>query len=149
MASVIHYGVDTCHRITLLRQVGVDVAACPSLPDLRHLLEKRAFDAILLTESPTDPLIHTARRLSNAPLIWFCEDPFSDRDPRFDLVIPPLTPPAEWLASMKRLLGETRRIRAQSIPIRTDSESLRAAAADRRPARPRLQRGKDTRHPGG
>ncbi len=149
MASVIHYGFDSCHRIPLLSRAGFDVAGCDSLAGLRNLLEQSVFDAILLTESPAEPLIHTARRLSTAPLVWFPSDPSTERDERFDLIIPPLTRPEEWIASVQNLLTESRKIQAQSAALRAESESLRAASAAVRQRKQSLfLRWKDTRRPG-
>jgi len=129
MASVVHYGIDSCHRIPLLSLAGFEVADCDSLAAFQHLLEVSAFDAILVTETPCDALLHTAHRLSDAPLVWFPSDPFPESDSRFDLVIEPLTPPREWIASMERLLIESGRIHAEAAALRAASESLRAASA--------------------
>jgi hypothetical protein len=146
MAIVIHYGLDHCHRIPLLSGAGFDVTDCASLPALQRLLEQSPIDAILVTEFPSDELIHAARRLSTAPLVWFPPDPSTISDDRFDLVIPPLTSPEEWIASVRALLAESRKFHAQSATFRADSGLFRAAAV-RQEKQSWIRRLKDARRP--
>lgn len=128
MASMIHYGVDLCHRIPLLSRAGFEVLDCGSLPRFRQLLANPV-DAILLAEEPSQRLIFTARNLSSAPLVYFAPDASATRDDRFDLVIEPLTPPELWIASVQGLLMNSRGIQAGSASLRDRSASLRAESA--------------------
>lgn len=123
MAKVVHYGFDSCHRIPLLSSAGFEVAGCDSASGIRRLLMAAPYDAVLFAEFPSAPLLRITRSFSTAPLIWFPADPLAIADDRFDLVIPPLTPPREWIASIRKLLTETRRIHAESI--RPDSVTAR------------------------
>lgn len=149
MASVVHYGLDSCHRIALLCSAGFDVAGCDSVPTFQRLLETASYDAILIADPPIEPLIRTARRLTAAPLIWFPTDPATVSDPRFDLVIPPLTNPREWIDDMRRLLATSRRIVARSALLGAQSEALRAeSAALRKVTRLRIEQIRDTRRRG-
>lgn len=143
--SLIHYGIDQNFRIPLLTRSGFDVTEGDSLPSFTQLLKLSAFDAILLAKAPTPTLIRTSRRLSCAPLIYFAADQSHPDDARFDLVIEPLTPPDEWIESVRGLLYESRRIVAKSAQLREETLRLRAeSTAARAAAQVSVERAKET-----
>lgn len=112
VSRVVHYGVDECHRIAVLRSKGYAVEICNSLPQLHNALaEERRTDAVLITEGETDPLetaITLARSRSSAPLILFRRTNCDVDDQIFDLVIETLTRPQQWLRDIESLILQCR-----------------------------------------
>lgn len=136
-ARVIHFGVDKCHRLTVLRRAGYSVDACNSLGQLRlALLSEIDPDVVMMSDDdgsvPADAISLT-RSESLAPVIFF---PSSDRGAelaQFDLVVPTFTPSDDWLLDLAILIVRSRRIRArsqilveQSRLLRKESEEVRA-----------------------
>jgi hypothetical protein len=122
--SVVHYGVDKCFRIPVLRTFGFGVSECSSFPHFKLLLRSASVDAVLFPQLPTDDLVGAVHNISPAPLVYFSDDLPIDGDHRVDLAIPPLTKPLDWLLSIERLLKRT--------SLRPERTSLRAAAIETR-----------------
>src|SRR5690348_18460840 len=117
-ARVIHFGEDRWHRISLLRKIGLAVDLCETPGELvATLCTGTDPDAILISQSRLfDPFTakSLARSVSRAPVVLF---PYHGHDPvdsEFDLVIPPLTRPDEWLQELWKLIEQSRELLATS-----------------------------------
>jgi len=103
-ARVVHFGCDVCRRLLVLHMAGYAVDDCPSILNLRSaLLDSRQTDAVVFStqdEAERKEAITLARSESSAPLILFETSNGPSDEANFDLVIPPLTPPQEWLAKL-------------------------------------------------
>lgn len=112
ISRVVHYGVDECHRIAVLRSKGYAVENCNSLPQLHNALAaERGTDAVLMTEGETDPLenaITLTRSQCSAPLVLFRSTNGDADDQVFDLVIETLTTPQQWLSDIESLIRQCR-----------------------------------------
>jgi hypothetical protein len=112
ISRVVHYGVDECHRIAVLRSKGYAVENCNSLPQLHNALAaKGGTDAVLMTEGETDPLenaIILTRSQCSAPLVLFRSTNGDADDQVFDLVIETLTTPQQWLNDIESLISQCR-----------------------------------------
>jgi len=101
---VVHFGCDDCRRLLVLHMAGYAVDDCPSILNLRSaLLDSRQADAVVFSEQDEKErreAITLARSQSSAPLILFETSNGPGDEAEFDLVIPPLTPPHEWLAKL-------------------------------------------------
>jgi hypothetical protein len=129
--SFIHFGEDICFRLPVLKSAGYSVAECHSFEVLSAALGQNP-EAVLLEEQPralTEAAAILTRSRSAASLILFRSevDGFTAGD--FDLVIPSLTPPEEWLSEIAELLQRSRIIRAESQAILKASSSLREDSA--------------------
>jgi hypothetical protein len=140
-ASVIHYGVDPCARITVLRAFGFGVEECDSLPELEQLSQSLPVAAVLFPKPPSGELIDTVHRISTAPLVCFTLDPGFDGHERLDLVIKAMTNPEVWLQSIRQLLERSVAIQMESAATRSRSASLRAESVA---SRKQLRRTIDT-----
>ncbi len=113
-ARVVHFGYDECRRLLVLHMAGYAVDDCPSIRKLRSVLQEPGqTSAVLFTgqdEKERKEAVTLARAQSCAPLILFetCNAPGDESD--FDLVIPPLTPPQEWLAKIAATIQQRRSI---------------------------------------
>ena len=113
-ARVVHFGCDECRRLLVLHMAGYAVDECPSILKLRSVLQEPGqTSAVLFTgqdEKQRKEAVTLARTQSRAPLILFetCNAPGDESD--FDLVIPPLTPPQEWLAKIAATIRQRRSI---------------------------------------
>jgi hypothetical protein len=109
-ARIVHFGFDDCARIAVLKRAGYCVEDCNSVSLLHAaLVEVRGADAVAITENdgvaPND-LISLARATSMAPLILFqSTNPHYDES-EFDLVVPALTGPRQWLSEIGRLIEQ-------------------------------------------
>jgi hypothetical protein len=128
-ARVIHFGADSCSRLLVLEHAGYDVDDCPSIIKLCSALAARSnADAVLMTEDPRASrreAISLVRSYSPAPLILFQTVGPTFDEPEFDLVIPVLTPPREWLEKIAATIEHSRSIIADSKLVREQSVALR------------------------
>lgn len=130
-ANVIHFGEDVCFRLPVLESAGYSVAECHSVELLSAALGQNP-EAVLLEEEPkalTEAAAILIRSRSAASLILFRSEVDSFTAGDFDLVIPSLTPPEEWLSEIATLLERSHSIRMESQTLHRESSSLRQDSA--------------------
>jgi hypothetical protein len=106
---ILHFGQEFCHRLPVLKSAGYRVDECVSISQLQFRFQSGFQpDAVSMAEyggsAPVDA-VPAIRSFCSAPLILFREtnlvpNPNGEGDYdgyRFDLVIPALTQPSEWL----------------------------------------------------
>jgi hypothetical protein len=108
MARIIHFGEDNCHRLMVLEGVGYAVERCESIQDIEFYLRSPLLpDAVVISGE-----LHRASRLatflSNAdlplPVILFAGTDESYTETEYDLIIPALTSPSDWLLSIEETI---------------------------------------------
>jgi hypothetical protein len=128
-ASLIHFGIDRCDRIAILKGVGFSISECRSLPGLRsRLIHLPEPDAVAIAEDDeieADGAISLVRSASTAPLVLFQSRNQTLQISRFNLVVPPLTAPQAWLDDLTKLIGESRALLNRSRMMRREMTSLR------------------------
>ncbi len=143
IGNIVHFGHDVCFRLPVLRSAGFNVAQCSSIERFSLVLDWSP-DAVLVAEEPRlliDKAVSLARLRSTAPLIHFHEPVAASRVDQFDLIIPSLTPPEEWLLRVSTLIEESRILRQQATAIRLGASSLQTESAEVRTVfRERLSR---------
>lgn len=111
-ARVVYFGCDECRRVPVLHMAGYAVDDCPSILKLRSVLQEPGqTSAFLFTgrnEKECKEAVVLARTQSSAPLILFDGPNHAGDESDFDLVIPPLTPPQEWLAKIAATIQQRR-----------------------------------------
>lgn len=126
---IIHFGADCCNRLLVLKHAGYDVDDCQSLIKLGSTLSAvRQPDAVLMTEDPRASrreAIFLVRSHSSAPLVLFQTVGPTLDESEFDLVIPVLTPPHEWLERVTAAIERSRALAAESTFAREESAVLR------------------------
>jgi hypothetical protein len=110
-ARVVHFGCDPCRRLLVLHMAGYAIDDCPSVLNLGFALQDNQAAAVVFTgqnENERKEAVTLARSQSSAPLILFeaSNSPTDEAD--FDLVIPPLTPPQEWLDKIAATIQQRR-----------------------------------------
>jgi hypothetical protein len=133
VARIVHIGSDSCHRLPVLKSAGYSIDNCSSVAQLHAALQARdEADAVVLTESdgavPEDA-VSLARSSSTAPLILFPSRNVHYDESDFDLVVPVLTPPEQWLDDIATLIERCRDIRMRSQCLREQSTQLRHESA--------------------
>ena len=112
--TIVYFGLDECAWITLLTGVGYSVDDCGrSADELIAAMKRNSPDAVVMSEEGIriTEAVALLRKMTVAPLILF-EIPGSVRDKsQFELVIPPLTPPADWLPSLAAIIERSRELR--------------------------------------
>jgi hypothetical protein len=121
-ATVIHFGIDECQLVQVLRQAGYKVHELASLDQLRlHLEGVEDLDAVIVSQSEPHCVGHATdlvRQHSGAPLILFrCSDVVLDES-RFDRVYSVFTPTSHWLFETAVLVMQAKELRAQSEALR-------------------------------
>src|SRR6266700_231459 len=115
---VIHFGVDDCHRLKVLRSAGYTVRECSNLLQLQaSLLEDGEAEAVFMSEGagmPPEAAVLLTRTLSPAPLVLFKGPNGHCNESGFDLVVQTLTPPDAWLEELDALVAQSREIRADA-----------------------------------
>jgi hypothetical protein len=124
-ALLIHFGIDDCHRTSVLKEAGYWVEECPSVPYLHStLIEFPIPDAVAIAEHEEledGEAITLIRSTCAAPLILFqgwgrCFDTSA-----FNLVVPPLTDPRVWLEDVASLIEQSRANRKPPQSIRANA----------------------------
>jgi hypothetical protein len=127
-ASIIHFGADECCRLLILRSVGYTVNDCTSVAKLKSFLEEDGgTDAIVLSEvhaGKARQAVATTRSYTSAPLILFEGPDRLGNESEFDLVIPPLSSPEEWLQRIADTIKQSRALLAKSKLLREQSSLL-------------------------
>jgi CRP/FNR family transcriptional regulator len=108
--TIFHLGVDSCDRLSVLKEVGCHVETFVYLKDLADALSSRKADAVAISESrnwsfPPD-LLPTIKEVSTAPLILM-QDADHSRDYRYDLQVAPQTVPSQWLREIELLIAKS------------------------------------------
>lgn len=129
-ARVVHFGINNCHRIAILKGAGYSVDVCPSIGILQtNLIQFPDPDAVAIAENEgTDceasSAISLVRSNSAAPLVLFQGQERHFETSSFDLVVSPLTDPRLWLSELEDLIEESRAIRFHCSETRTKSALL-------------------------
>jgi hypothetical protein len=147
-ANLVYFGVDTCHRLPVLARAGYTVENCYSALQLEAVFDSSCpAEAVLMTDHegklPQDAITLTRSR-SVAPLILFRDSNHSYAESAFDLVVPSLTAPGQWLEQIAVLLEESRLVRRKSALLRAESRMLQQDAAELR-EETRLERARAAR----
>ena len=141
-ARIIHFGWDDCYRLAVLRRAGYHVIEAGCTAELiAELRGRRRFDAVIIAEDPEMnlPLVLDAlRKVTPTPVVLFGRSPYHLGRKHFDLVIPSLVPPTEWLRQLALVIVRYRivpcvagfryepELAARSLPASQDAASSRA-----------------------
>ncbi|HYK37422.1 hypothetical protein [Alloacidobacterium sp.] len=128
-ARVLHFGPDNCNRLLVLRSDGYSVDPCFSLREFRSLLEQGADLKAVLVAAPPDmerrQVVTLTREKSHAGLVLFDSSCSGVAEREFDLVIPPLMRPEDWLRQIAGLIEKSRVLIATATAVREQSARLR------------------------
>jgi hypothetical protein len=110
--KLLTFGYDACHRWAVLRVAGFTLHACQSISELRErLMSSRDVDAVVMVEDivsiPQEALLY-AKAYFDGPLILFEARLQSNYRDSFDLSVPILTGPSEWLLQIEALIEKDR-----------------------------------------
>jgi hypothetical protein len=129
-AKVIHFGVDDCYRINVLRRAGYDITQCSNLVQFRAALDSDAdADVVMVTDGDglmSLQAISMAHARCSAPIIVFPNPGRAYRVEGIDLMVPLFTPPEEWLLDLANLIVRNRVIRAYSRLLQRQSSQAGA-----------------------
>lgn len=151
-SSVLYFGPDEWNRVQVLESAGYAVHQCLKISDLESELGKSPQPAVVVMNSfghasfvPAVELVHL--QAASARIIAFPSAGESGFEKTVDLVVPPLTPPEEWLKDMAALLERSRAVQKASQAVHQQSAQLRdeAAAVRAKSVRER-QRSAEERH---
>jgi hypothetical protein len=135
-ARVIHFGVDDCYRLSVLRRAGYVIHDCSNLIQLCAALDADAeTDAVMVNDSDgsvPEHAISLARSRSSAPIVLFPNSSRSYRTDQVDLVVPSFTPPQEWLLDLANLIVHSRAIQEYSRLLQEQSGQLCRESAQAR-----------------
>lgn len=108
MARIIHFGEDSCHRLMVLEGVGYAVERCESVNDLEYYLRSPDRPDALIVSGELRAASRVVNFLANTelplPVILFSGAEECYGESTFDLVIPALTSPSEWLFSIEKTI---------------------------------------------
>jgi hypothetical protein len=129
-ARVIHFGIDECYRIPVLRDAGYDVSEVKTLPELKtRLTSREQVDAVIVSEVGTrtvEEAASLAREHGVAPLILFQRPNDDLNESQYDAIYWSIVTPGEWLSETAQLIAVCRKTREKSKALRETSEQLRA-----------------------
>jgi hypothetical protein len=133
-ARILQFGEDNCHRSTVLEGAGYSVEKCHSITEFgRQLRSLPSLDAVVITEQgegATLEAIEVAKSGSSLPVILFANADDAYADSKFDLVIPVLTSPTNWLAKIAETIERSRVLRDESQRLRNQAIQLRSESAE-------------------
>lgn len=138
-ARLLHFGPDDCNRLIVLQSAGYAVDLCSSFQDLQSAFDGSLRpDAVLMTangDTVHREAISLVRSYPPTPLILFERSGYSIQETEFDLVVPALTSPSEWLRKIadliqysRTLIVSSQQVREHSALIRKESELIRREA---------------------
>lgn len=138
-ATLLHFGPDDCNRLIVLQSAGYRVDLSPSLQELYSAFERSLRpDAVLMTandQAERRQAVTLVRAHLPTPLVLFQHSDYCPDESEFDLVIPTLTPPSEWLQKIADLIqrsskpiADSRQIRQESALIQREADIIRRAS---------------------
>jgi hypothetical protein len=124
---IIQFGADSCHRSKVLKEAGYSVEGCRSISELRAaLLSQDAPDAVVITDEggavPAEAI--SVAKDARGPVILFANADEEYPESSFDLVIPILTHPANWLARIHETIEQSRLLQVESRRLCGESAAL-------------------------
>ncbi len=151
-ARVIHFGIDDCYRLNVLRRAGYEISECSDTMKLCTALKRDQDAAAVIVNDCEGDLtaeaIAFARSQSPIPIVLFPNSKRSYDGMEFDLVVPTHTPPEEWLLDLANLIVKSRAIRACSQILQQQYDTqLRQATAGREKSRRRERPGQEVDAP--
>lgn len=133
-ARIAHFGTDDLHRTLILKNAGYAVDICPTVTTLRSSLQNEDASAPLVAAvvfsdghngTSTDAIAVVRSHVYTPTLILFSGMNESVHESEFDLVIPPFTPPYEWIEQVQALITRSLALIAGSKSIHDRAELLR------------------------
>jgi hypothetical protein len=156
-ARILYLGMDDCLRIPVLKGAGYAIEVCRSEAQLRAALELPAsVDGVILSEIDgitSELAVSLACAQCAAPLILFAGRGTRFNASDFDLIVPALTPPTDWLIEIARLIGDTRALPpdparpkpvAQDLSLPAGSPASSGRQSRRESGRPRRERARNS-----
>ena len=106
--KLLTFGYDACHRWAVLRVAGFTLHACQSISELRErLIASTDVDAVVMVEDivsiPQEALLYAEAYFEGPMVLFEARFQSSYRD-SFDLCVPILTGPSEWLLQIEALI---------------------------------------------
>jgi len=130
MARIIHFGEDSCHRLMVLEGVGYTVERCESIQDIEFYLRSPHLPDAVVISGELQRASRVATFLSNAdlplPVILFGGTDESYSESEYDLVIPALTSPSDWLSSIEETIERFRGSRSNVGTLANSHHASRA-----------------------
>jgi hypothetical protein len=126
-ARIVHFGFDDCHRLMVLRGAGYSVEECTGIVQLSAVLSgSEEVDAVVFAENDGDVprgAILLIRTKSTAPVILFesKDRNYGNSEIEFDLVVPAVSNPAQWLRDVERVVEQSLRRRWKSAALTVES----------------------------
>lgn len=124
MPRIVHVGEDICYRVPVLRRAGFKVDVCISTDQLSdNLFNRPETDAILISDPGreiSEEILRRIRGCSSAPIVLFQSSSRDYPNAWFDLVIPVLSRPVEWLRDIAKVTEPTECASFQAGIVRRD-----------------------------
>ena len=131
-ARVIHFGIDDCYRLNVLKRAGYEIAECSDTEAFYAALKLDVDAAAVIVNDCEGDLpaeaIAFARSQSSIPIILFPNPKRSYDGMEFDLAVPTHTPAEEWLLELANLIVKNRAVRACSQMLQQQSDKQRREA---------------------
>lgn len=120
MASrIVHFGIDACQRIPVLKVAGYSIDKCHSVAELHTArVGVPATDAVVIVEdrgAMPQKALTLIRSTTAAPLILFQSDKRHYDESRFDMVVPVLIDPQSWLRAIAGIIDRSSQLTNGSI----------------------------------
>lgn len=110
--TLLFVGPDLCSREPVLTAFGYQLLHCDCDPlAVFDVLTQSTVDAILFTCDPKPPaalILSAARAASDAPAILFAHNTADYNAEHYDLVLPSLCSPHDWLPALADLIASNR-----------------------------------------
>lgn len=136
-ATILHVGEDICQRIPVMETAGFVVRQSEiAVPAIHRVFENGdGISAVIFhsdISAPPEPTVRETRSLTDAPLVLFENPAVNCDESEFNLVIPPLTPPAIWLKKLSEVVEASRELRKGSAHLQQDCREVRSRSAELR-----------------
>ena len=117
--KILTFGYDACHRWAVMRLAGFRVDECESIRDFRQkLMASTDVDAVIMVQDivsiPPEAII-AAKSYFDGPLVLFESRCGAENEHVFDLRVPNLTEPSEWLQRIQAVIGNYTRARSAKL----------------------------------
>ena len=108
---ILFVGVNLCARANILEHVGYSVVRCDCDENALRKALAHSVDAVLFQctpEPPSGAVLSACRSLTNAPILLFADHNSSFNPSDYDVIVPNLCNPREWLSELAGMIASSR-----------------------------------------
>lgn len=115
---IIHFGLDDCYRVQVLRAAGYDVRQARSLIEVRTDLNRgNGVAAVIVLSDEARTAEEAATLAGNTPVILFRRGTRTIDERKFDCILDCTVSPAIWLSQLAEVIARSGKLQEEALKL--------------------------------